>query len=148
MNPSMTRRDLVLQAVGAAIAAAGVTGFAPSLYAQNSVTPEQFLKLSQALTTTSDLDPDLAKTLLGGFLAAGYGSALAALGGGQGAADPATSSVANAIVAAWYSGVYDTGKRQAVMTYDQALLWNALTFTKPMGQCGGDTGYWSNPPQS
>jgi hypothetical protein len=55
--------------------------------------------------------------------------------------------LADAIVAAWYSGVYDTGHGQAVASFDQALLWNALSFTKPFAQCGGVTGYWADPPQ-
>ncbi len=146
MKLSMTRRDAVLGAIGAAVAAAGAVGFPETLYAQSSVTAEQFLKLSETLTGASDLDPDLAKTLLGGLLAAGYGSAVAALANGE--TGPATTEVGNAIVAAWYSGLYETGKGQAVLTYDQALLWNALAFTKPMGECGGDTGYWGQPPQS
>lgn len=27
-----------------------------------------------------------------------------------------------------------------------ALLWDALAFTKPWGSCGGETGYWRDPP--
>jgi len=27
-------------------------------------------------------------------------------------------------------------------------MWSAMTFTKPFGVCGGDTGYWSDVPKS
>jgi hypothetical protein len=99
------------------------------------------------LTRTSSLDPGIAKTLLGGFLATGNGAALAEL-----VADPVSGTgknalLANAIVSAWYSGVYNTAAGPAVATFDQALLWNALTYTKPFGECGGDTGYWSAAPK-
>jgi hypothetical protein len=56
--------------------------------------------------------------------------------------------LANAIVAAWYSGVYDGAKGPAVADFTGALVWDALTYTKPFGECGGATGYWSDPPES
>ena len=31
--------------------------------------------------------------------------------------------------------------------FEQALLWQAMSFTKPFADCGGETGYWSEPPQ-
>jgi hypothetical protein len=137
-----TRRDYLL-GVAAAIAAAGTSGFPRELYADTAVTVEQFLALSQKLTNASGLDAGVAKTLLGGFLAAGNGPALAALiaGGRQ------DGPLANAIVAAWYSGIYDSAAgKQAVAMFTDALLWNALTFTKPPGFCGEATGYWAKAP--
>jgi hypothetical protein len=137
-----TRRDL-LAGVAAAIAVAGAAGFPRTLYADTAVSPEQFLALSQRLTGVSGLDAAVAKTLLGGFLATGNGAALAAL---VAAARP-EGPLADAIVGAWYSGVYDSGGgRQTVATFTDALLWNALSFTKPPSQCGGETGYWARPP--
>jgi hypothetical protein len=138
-----TRRH-VLAGVATAITAAAGAGFPAILYAQNEVTAAQFLALSRKLTGVADLDADIARTLLGGFLAAGHGSDLAQLVAGTDEYGP----LADAIVAAWYSGVYDTGKGEAVASFDQALVWNALSFTKPFGSCGGDTGYWADPPQS
>jgi hypothetical protein len=139
---SSTRRDL-LAGVAAAIAAAGASGFPRELFADTTVTVEQFLALSQKLTNASGLDATVAKTLLGGFLATGNEPALAALIAGQSQDGP----LANAIVAAWYSGIYDSAAgKQAVATFTDALLWNALTFTKPAGFCGGATGYWAQAP--
>ena len=31
--------------------------------------------------------------------------------------------------------------------FNGALVWNALAFTKPFGDCGGATGYWADPPE-
>jgi hypothetical protein len=144
MTASLTRRDLLLAGVAAAIVAAGAGGFSATLYAQSDITPDQFVKLSETLTQQTGLDADIAKTLLGGFLATGNGPALAAL-----VANPTSNAdVANAIVAAWYSGLYNAGKGQAVAAFTDALVWTALTFTKPWGECGGETGYWADPPPS
>ena len=66
MNTSLSRRDLILAGVGAAIAAVGAGGFSSALFAQASVSVEQFLVLSQKLTETKNLDADVAKKLLGG----------------------------------------------------------------------------------
>lgn len=143
MTSGITRRDL-LSALAAAFSAVGVAGFPPALFAAGEVTVEQFLALSQKLTQASSLDVGIAKTLLGGFLATGNGPALAQLAAGADEYGP----LADAIVAAWYSGLYDTANGQAVATFDQALVWTALSFTKPFGSCGGETGYWADPPQN
>jgi hypothetical protein len=88
----------------------------------------------------------MAATLREGFIAAGHGSALAEL-----AADPqaGTGPIADELVAAWYSGLYTRPDGdQAIAGYTGALLWTALDFTKPPGFCGGETGYWAEPPKS
>ncbi len=143
----VARRDFLL-GLTAAIAAVGAAGFPSCLYAASSISVEQFTNLSKTLTQAASLDPDVARTLLGAFIATGHEGDLAAL-----IADPASATgknvtVARAIVAAWYSGVCKTATGEAVATYDQALMWNAMSFTKPMGICGGDTGYWSDPPKA
>jgi hypothetical protein len=143
MNSAATRRDILL-AIAGAIAGVGIAGFPPAIFAQSEVTVSQFLALSRKLTQASGLDEDIAKTLLGGFLATGNGPALAQLVTGADEYGP----LADAIVAAWYSGLYDTANGQAVATFDQALVWTALSFTKPFGSCGGETGYWADPPQN
>jgi Membrane bound FAD containing D-sorbitol dehydrogenase len=142
MGPSISRRNLV---IGGASAAALAAGFPRSAGAQQSVTVDQFRALSARLTgaAVSDLDASMAGKLLDGFVSMGRGPVLARL-----AADPgsSTGTVADDIVAAWYSGTYDTPAGQAVAGFTDALLWNALAFTKPPGFCGGETGYWADPP--
>jgi hypothetical protein len=147
MTSAIARRDFLLASIAAAIAAAG-GGFPASLYAESTVSADQFLALSQNLTQASSLDPGIAKTLLGGFLATGNRAALAELVADPGSGTGKNALLANAIVGAWYSGVYNTAAGPAVATFDQALLWNALTYTKPFGECGGDTGYWSAAPKA
>jgi hypothetical protein len=157
MTIMLTRRG-ILAAVAAAIAAAGAAGFADDLFAQSTVTPEQFLALSEKLTGVQNLDQSVATTILGGFLATGHGDELLQMVGED---FDSFTPLANAIVAAWYSGLYTTvpvGRGasnhplrdtvQKVATFDQALVWSALSFTKPWAECGGDTGYWANPPQA
>lgn len=145
MTAEVTRRESILAAVGAAIAAAGSAGFPTALYAQAEISVDAFLALSEKLTETSDLDRTVATTLLGGFLATGNGPALSKL-----ARESFTSytPLTNAIVAAWYSGVYDDAKGPAVADFTGALVWDALSYTKPFGECGGATGYWADPPES
>jgi hypothetical protein len=141
MPPILTRRDAILSALAAAIAAAGPTGFAA---AGGELDVDGFLALSMTLTgaAASSLDRDVATILLGAFIATGNGDALKRL-----MADPASDrELGNAIVGAWYSGVYSTGKDEAVATFNDALVWQALSFTKAPGNCGGETGYWSQPP--
>lgn len=156
MAVPISRRDLILAAVGAAIAGTGAAGFPASLFAQSPVTPEQFLALSERLTATPKLDPEVGTTILGGFLATGHGDEIAKL---IAVGHEPVTPLANAIVAAWYSGVYTTMPKDnganpagetvdAVATFTQALLWNALSFTKPWGECGGETGYWADPPEA
>jgi hypothetical protein len=148
MTSVLARRDFLLASLAAAIATAGTGGFPAGLYAEGAVNADQFLALSQRLTHAADLDRDIAKILLGGFLATGQGPGLAELAAGPASAVGENAALANAIVGAWYSGVYNTKDGQAIATFDQALLWNALTYTKPFGQCGGDTGYWSDAPKA
>lgn len=144
MNHGITRRDALLAGMAAAILAAGAGGFPTALYSQAPVTIDQFLALSRRLTGAANLDAAAGKTLLGAFLSTGKGAGLARLAAGK---DGADKRLATGIVAAWYSGICDTASGAIVATFDQALLWRALTFTKPFGECGGSTGYWSDPPQ-
>jgi len=56
-------------------------------------------------------------------------------------------AVARDVVAAWYSGVVSNPGGDALVLYTSAFMWTAMTWTKPMGVCGGVTGYWADPPQ-
>jgi hypothetical protein len=64
------------------------------------------------------------------------------------AADPGASAgtLATDIVAAWYSGLYEARDGLATISLPNALLWEALDFTKPAGFCGGRLGYWADAP--
>lgn len=143
MTSMMTRRALMLSGAGMSLALAGGL----PVQAQETVTVDQFRSLSARLTgaAVSDLDAGVARTLLDGFIATGRGPGLVLLATDS---NVTTGTVANDIVAAWYSGVYDTPKGEALATFNDALVWSALDFTKPFGSCGGETGYWAEPPQT
>jgi hypothetical protein len=144
MSLTISRRSLLL---GGASAAAMAMGFPPPVRARDPITLDQFRALSARLTGAdlTNLDANTAGKLLEGFIGLGRGPDLALL-----AADPKLSAgtVADDIVAAWYSGVYETQTGLAAIRLDKALLWDALDFTKPPGLCGGETGYWADAPLS
>lgn len=106
---------------------------------------EAFIAMSAKLTGQPSLDDDMGKTILDAFMASGQGDVIAAL-----IADPAPenskSKIANAVVAAWYSGISPISGANQVTGFNEALVWNALSYTKPWGSCGGDAGYWSEAP--
>jgi hypothetical protein len=139
---TMTRRSLVLG--GASVPTVAI-GFPLAAGAQETITVDQFRALSARLTGVTDLDATAAGKLLDGFISMGRGPDLAVL-----AADPglSTGALADAIVAAWYSGNYDTVAGLATFGLTNALVWKALKFTKPPGLCGGPTGYWADAPRS
>ncbi|MBN8996010.1 MAG: hypothetical protein J0H94_12355 [Rhizobiales bacterium] len=136
-----TRRE-ILAGVMAAIAAAGAVGFPAMAHADPELGVDQFLALSEKLTGKESLDAGVAAKLLGGFVASGKGDGLLGLMRG----DDIDDELANAIVAAWYTGLYETGWGQAVSDFNGALVWAAMTYTKPWANCGGETGYWADPP--
>jgi hypothetical protein len=142
--PTISRRGLILGGVSAASLA---FAFPLSTGARETITVEEFRALSARLTgaSLSDLDAGAASKLLDGFLSLGRGPDLARL-----AADPGAKAgtLADEIVAAWYSGNYHTGTGLASIGLPSALLWDSLSFTKPSGFCGGLTGYWGDAPQT
>jgi hypothetical protein len=54
---------------------------------------------------------------------------------------------ATIVVTALYSGVVETTKGPIVITYDRALAWQAVPWTKPNAECGGPTNYWAMVPK-
>jgi hypothetical protein len=125
---------------------------------------QRFLALSTLLTGYDQLDEDAGQRYLaalqtpppGGmpldqlYQATGVGSSAppasyAALAATGALDQPAAKATAQAIAAYWYTGqVAATG--ETVVTYRDALGWEALTFTRAPGMCGGAFGFWSNTP--
>lgn len=57
--------------------------------------------------------------------------------------------LASAIVSAFYSGQIVQANETRLITYWDALVWQAVkSFTKPPGICGGQFGYWAEPPKA
>jgi len=142
--PTFSRRALIL---GGACALSAASAFPFFAGANETITVEEFRALSARLTGASltDLNATAAAKLLDGFLSMERGADLARL-----AADPGARAgpLADDIVAAWYSGNYQTAAGLASIGLPSALLWDALNYTKPSGFCGGLTGYWGDAPQS
>lgn len=117
---------------------------------------ERFMTLSSALTGVAVDDVIASAEVLDAFATPERRASVTALADLV-AATPADAldaaiaakkldGVANEIVSIWYSGVAGSGDAQKVVLYLNALVWNAMTFAKPMGVCGGPTGYWALPP--
>lgn len=102
-----------------------------------------FIELSARLLQldAGTLDEALADNYLAGLLADGKDDALKALAHGQ-----ADTPLEQQIIAGWYSGVQQTASGEELVTYTDALMWDAMDYTKPQGWCGGETGYWALPP--
>lgn len=137
---AMSRRQLLASAIAAA--ALSLLN-APTVHAAD-LTVEAFLDLSKRLTGDGDLSIEIATTILKAILASENPGDLQALADGT-LAD--SGALANRIVGDWYSGMAEgEGGAMVVATYEKALVWSALPFTKPMGVCGGAVGYWQNAP--
>jgi hypothetical protein len=138
----LDRRD-VLKALAA-------FSLAPNALAQGA-NAASFAQLSSTLTGSPQLDPNDAAKVLRAFATPARRASLRTLATLVAATPPSQldaaitahklDKLADDLVAAWYSGLVD-GK---VVLYAQALVWNAMTFSKPMGVCGGVTGYWAQP---
>lgn len=104
---------------------------------------DAFLALSQKLTQQDDLSADSAADMLAAFSATGQAEDLAVL-----AEDENDEALANAVVASWYTGVSPDQDDLQMVTYTDALIWQAMDYTKPMAYCGGEVGYWADPPSA
>ena len=152
-------RRMLLKALAAAVAS--VEGFAaqPAVAAASNApaTPAEFAAVSAALTGYPAVDAALAKRMQTAFATPARRAALgqlARLAASTPAAelnaairDKGLDTIANELVAAWYSGVVSTPKGAKVVAYTDAMMWTAMSYTKPMGVCGGPFGYWAKPPQ-
>jgi hypothetical protein len=142
----MTDRRTLLQA----LAALGASALAPGVRAQ-APDAGAFARATAALTGYPPPDPATAAKVMRAFATPQRASSLRALTALV-ASTPASEldtaiaarkldKIANDLVAAWYSGMVD-GK---VVLYTDALVWTAMAYSKPMGICGGVTGYWADP---
>lgn len=103
---------------------------------------EGFLKLSRKLLEQTNVSKDIGDQMLNAFTALGKQSELAGLVAGR-----RNDELASKIVASWYTGESPDPASPTALSYTDSLIWDALDYTKPMGYCGGATGYWSEPPE-
>jgi hypothetical protein len=154
-RPRMGRRELLGQLVALA-----ASGWLPEALAQGApsatLTPAQFSALCKRYTGYAFADPRVANAMLralGASIGRANLSRLATVAAGT---PPAQLGVAlraagleraaEIVVVALYTGVVDTPKGPIVVSYDQALIWQACGWTKPNAFCGGTTNYWATAP--
>jgi hypothetical protein len=145
MTHSLSRRALMRGAATATLAlACGAFGGAQ---AQALAAPslDSFMALSARITASTSLDKDMGQQILDALIATGQGDALGSIAAQPAPQDDRTA-LANELVAAWYSGLSPSPGATEVTGFNSALVWTALTYTKPWGNCGGETGYWGDPP--
>lgn len=157
---TMDRRAL-LQALGA-LAVLPLPGCALIPGAADTAAPPldaaAFERLSAALAGYPTVDAEASQRMRAAFATPERRAALARLAqtvqANPGAAMDAAiraqglDTLANTLVAAWYSGVVPrAGGGEDLALYTDALVWTAIGYVGPMGQCRGETGYWARPPQ-
>ena len=139
---------------------------AGAVAAEGSISLEEFLQFSSLLTGVDNLDPNLGRVYLqalrsdggeGPTLADVYGAASSGSGplpqdisqlSSAGFFDQGDfGSVADRIISMWYTGTYNNGEEDVVVTFVDALAWKVLHFTKPPTICG-QVGFWSREPQA
>lgn len=145
MIGNLSRRDLLRSGTSAtSILVVGMQVTA-SGHAATSTTLDQFFDVSRKVAGQPSLDNDMGKNIFDAFVASGQAQDLTML-----IADPTPernqSKIADAVVAAWYSGLSPLPGAREVTGFNEALVWNALSYTKPWGNCGGEMGYWADLP--
>jgi len=152
-HPGVTRRELLKGLAGLA-----ASGLVPQALAQGTLPPAQFSALSKAVAGYAYSDRRVAAAMLSA-LAAAVGAAnlarLALLASSTPAPQLSAAlkaanleATAETVIAALYSGMVITSHGPRVISYDQALVWQALPWTKPNAFCGGETNYWADAPSS
>jgi len=132
-------------------------GAAPGSAGDAALAVDKFAALSATLTGYPAAEPSITAKVFEAFATPARGASLERLATLV-AATPDTQldaelraqgldALANELIAAWYSGVVRNGDSKQLVLYTDAYIWNAMTFSKPMGLCGGAFGYWSKPPQ-
>jgi len=137
------------------LAAAAFAGH-PEAATSTTLSVAQFGALSAALTGYPVPDADTLGKMMRAFVTPARRAEVVALAQLVAATPPGQldaalrerklDKVADALVAAWFSGVVVTPQGQKLVLYTEAYVWSAMTYSKPMGVCGGVTGYWSSPP--
>jgi D-sorbitol dehydrogenase-like protein len=124
---------------------------------------EGFIRLSQLVTGVDKLPRDHAAVYLNALDEAGLklppsrlvemgrfaeGNGPATLAEFQHSAlyrKPGVRASAEAVAAAWWSGMVPTAKGDKVVTFLDALAWRAQPWAEPFTECLGATGAWAKP---
>ena len=157
----VSHRDVTRRELLRGLTALAAAGWLPQGIAQSAggVAPSaaQFAGMSAAITGYGFADRSVADAMLRALREAVGAENLARLANLATATPPAQldgalkaaklESVAETVVAALYSGVVETPRGPRVISYTQALVWQACAWTKPNAYCGGQTNYWATAPE-
>lgn len=135
----LSRRAMM--GAGAAAAFAALT---PGLAVAQADRMGRLLALSAQLLEkpAAALDAQMGKALLAVIETRGLAASLDRLAAAPAQTDP----LAQAIVSCWYCGLFTLNGEAVLVGYADALMWSAMSFTKPLGLCGGEFGYWAEAP--
>ncbi|WP_025812065.1 sugar dehydrogenase complex small subunit [Komagataeibacter kakiaceti] len=155
----MSRRDMLLGAMGLATVALGAKQGLAATVDEDPVAP-LFLALSQRLTDRDTLDPQVGHALYAGIIhavpdrraqiqnlhalmAGGTFSSASALARAAEHADPVFKDVIHDIMTGWYRGVAD----QKVVVYRSALMFDITSdAVYPKTYAAGGPFYWTRTP--
>jgi len=154
--PSDLRRQLLRALAGASALGLGGGSLAATGTPAVTAAQREWSALASGLTGFPPPSADVAAKMYRAFATPARRAQLAALARVVAATPPAEldaalqasslTALADELTAAWFSGIVNGPKGQQVVLYLDAYVWTAMTFSKPMGQCGGALGYWSTPP--
>ena len=157
---TLTRREMLRYTALALASSVGPTWAArPAGAALTDIEMDDFLAAASALCGLDAYDPSKGKPYWDHFKADDTLPALTQLVDllettspdkiDQAVAAARLDQLASTIVAAFYSGQLIQGSQVQLVTYWDALVWQAVkSFTKPPGVCGGAFGYWADAPKS
>jgi hypothetical protein len=157
----LLRRGVSRRALMRGLAALAASGWLPQGVAQGAggvaTSASQFAGMSTVIAGYGFDDRHVADAMLRALGEAVGAAKLSRLANLATATPPAQldgalkaanlESVAETVVAALYSGVVETPRGPRVISYTQALVWQACAWTKPNAYCGGQTNYWATPPK-
>lgn len=145
---SLTRRAL-LGLIGSAVSlvhSARLRAFALRPSAEQPISLDQFVEVSQRLLGRAKLDREIAQIYLDAVLSnADDAITLAYLVESNANPTPEMKALASTIIEWWYTGIYTRGGQRRVATHTGALMWTAVGVPAD-GTCAGPFGAWSRPP--
>ncbi|KAB8028478.1 sugar dehydrogenase complex small subunit [Fluviispira multicolorata] len=112
----------------------------------------KFMKISEKLTGSSELDLELGTKYLDYFIIdRNNRSKIFELYNYLQLKIPDTrkdlKKLSKEILLSWYTGVVKVNGSSRLVTYTGALSWTTLKGIKPQGICGGEFGYWAKKPK-
>lgn len=140
-SPSaLTRRTFLCSSSAASLLAL----FPLPVWAATSIFDvNSFMRLSEKQLGQTGLSKDMATTIMEVYIRLGKEDELVQLAAGDD-----NQYLSDSLVATWYTGESPNPDDLVVVEYTDALIWQAMDYTKPMGYCGGTIGYWSEPSEA